>query len=265
MSETVFHQARSHNRRRILIDLISLLLGAVLLISIHLADENDLVPVGFGRMWFGLGEAGRFPFTIQAMCWLAFFLGIAELYQQVLNARNERAYLESDPIKSRPNAFLKPDELKRLYFEITNNNLNTVLSQVILRVITSYQGSKSREQSGGILSSTLDLFSHELELRYSFVRYLLWAIPSLGFVGTVLGISNGLQIIAENPMSTEVAQIVMGDVVGALAVAFDTTLVALVLTTILAFLTFLVEGRHERTLNDIGQYSIDNLINRLQP
>ena len=38
----------------------------------------------------------------------------------------------------------------------------------------------------------MDLFLHEIDLRYSMIRYVVWVIPSLGFIGTVIGISLAL-------------------------------------------------------------------------
>ena len=44
-----------------------------------------------------------------------------------------------------------------------------------------------------VLNSSLELYLHEIDLRYSIMRYLTWLIPSLGFIGTVMGIMFALQ------------------------------------------------------------------------
>ena len=48
-----------------------------------------------------------------------------------------------------------------------------------------------------------------------------------------------------------------------LAVAFNTTLLALVMSAVLVLIQHLVQAREEGVLNEVGQYCLDNLINRL--
>ena len=83
--------------------------------------------------------------------------------------------------------------------------------------------------------------------RYSLVRIMIWAMPMLGFLGTVLGISQalgGLNMGADSDL-----QQVMGGLQASLYVAFDTTAVALTLSIVLMFCTFIVE-RFEMQLLD---------------
>jgi len=88
---------------------------------------------------------------------------------------------------------------------------------------------------------------HSQTQRYSLVRIMIWAMPMLGFLGTVLGISQalgGLNIGPDNDFSA-----VMGSLQASLYVAFDTTALALALSIGLMFCTFLVE-RFEMQLLD---------------
>jgi biopolymer transport protein ExbB/TolQ len=75
--------------------------------------------------------------------------------------------------------------------------------------------------------------------RYSLVRILVWAIPMLGFLGTVLGISEalgGIEISDDNDF-----QAMMGGLRASLYVAFDTTAVALTFAILLMFSMFAVD------------------------
>lgn len=88
---------------------------------------------------------------------------------------------------------------------------------------------------------------HAQTQRYSLVRILIWAMPMLGFLGTVLGISQalgGLNFGADKDFAD-----VMGGLQASLYVAFDTTAVALTLSIALMFCTFFVE-RFELQLLD---------------
>lgn len=88
---------------------------------------------------------------------------------------------------------------------------------------------------------------HTQQQRLSLVRIMIWAMPMLGFLGTVLGISQalgGLNFGADKEFSQ-----VMGGLQASLYVAFDTTALALTLSIFLMFCVFLVE-RFEMQLLD---------------
>jgi biopolymer transport protein ExbB/TolQ len=93
------------------------------------------------------------------------------------------------------------------------------------------------------------------------VRYITWLIPSLGFIGTVIGIMLALNYAGDraNVQSPDM----LYQVTERLGVAFSTTLLALVMASILVFLQNIIQGREETALNRAGQYCLDNLINRL--
>ncbi len=84
--------------------------------------------------------------------------------------------------------------------------------------------------------------------RYSLVRIVIWATPMLGFLGTVLGISDALGSIQVGPDNN--FQEMLNGMRASLFVAFDTTALALTLSILLMFIQFLVD-RFELQLLDI--------------
>lgn len=87
--------------------------------------------------------------------------------------------------------------------------------------------------------------------RYSLARILIWATPMLGFLGTVLGISQALGGIAVGPEND--FQDMMNGLRGSLYVAFDTTALALTLSMILMFVQFLVDRFETQLLTLVDQ------------
>lgn len=259
---TIDYDSALDRRRRVLIDFIGFVCAVLVLMAALVLQDAGLISDRMGVMWFGLDQA-IYPLTIQGVSWVFFAVGMAELLQRFLAARFETGLLNADIVPGDRFKYLKTDDLKTVYTSVSQLGSKHFLPRVILRVLTSYRVSGSVDQSTAVMDSTLQLLAHEVTLRYNFVRYLLWAIPSLGFIGTVMGIGAGLGVISRNPPSVENAQEVMGLVTAELAVAFDTTLVALVLTTVLAFCLYAVENREETTLNIVGQYCMDHLVNRL--
>lgn len=87
--------------------------------------------------------------------------------------------------------------------------------------------------------------------RYSLVRILIWATPMLGFLGTVLGISQalgGISVGADNDFES-----MMNGLRGSLYVAFDTTALALTLSMVLMFVQFLVDRFETQLLAVVDQ------------
>jgi flagellar motor component MotA len=90
------------------------------------------------------------------------------------------------------------------------------------------------------------------------VNYLAWALPALGFLGTVRGLSGSLSMaesIDEPSFITQVSK--------HLTVAFDCTLVALVLSLVIMFWLHRVQRDEEALVIDCRQYCLENLVNRL--
>ncbi len=99
--------------------------------------------------------------------------------------------------------------------------------------------------------------AEEKHERYSFARIMIWAIPMLGFLGTVIGISEalgGLDIGEGNDF-----QAMMGGLRGSLYVAFDTTALALTLAIVLMFVQFGVDRAESGLLNQVESRAREEL------
>jgi biopolymer transport protein ExbB/TolQ len=75
--------------------------------------------------------------------------------------------------------------------------------------------------------------SDERNAGMGFIKYLIWSIPSLGFVGTVVGIGDALlETVNVDSLDVGQAAIAKSMVSSNIGVAFDTTLVALLLSLV---------------------------------
>lgn len=96
-----------------------------------------------------------------------------------------------------------------------------------------------------------DIDIERQQQRYSLVRILIWATPMLGFLGTVLGISQALGGIAVGPDND--FQQMMDGLRGSLYIAFDTTALALTLSMVMMFALFLVDRFESQLLRLVQQ------------
>ena len=96
------------------------------------------------------------------------------------------------------------------------------------------------------LAALHETASDRLHDAYGLVRTITWAVPILGFLGTVVGITLAIAGIDPDGLGDS-----LGEVTGGLAVAFDTTALALGLSLILVFGTHAVQGAEQATLERI--------------
>jgi len=119
----------------------------------------------------------------------------------------------------------------------------------------------------GVLSAQASADEDVMESSYSLVRGLNWAIPVLGFIGTVQGLSTAVSgfggVLAETGDVSAIKSALQG-VAGGLAVAFETTLVALVAALIIQLGITLVKRLEEQLLDDCREYCQRELASRLR-
>ena len=133
--------------------------------------------------------------------------------------------------------------LRNLRFGRTERNYSSVLQSLWKEYIKSSRGKRSKEPTANFV----ELLWNANETFYLFPRYINWAIPILGFIGTVLGISLAAGEIGKIVGSSSLN---IGDSIGAamgpLGIAFDTTLIALSLSVFLAFAYTLLQRWEEQ-------------------
>jgi biopolymer transport protein ExbB/TolQ len=94
---------------------------------------------------------------------------------------------------------------------------------------------------------------------YGLVRLILWAIPMLGFLGTVIGITTALDNLDLNTINESSKKLSAG-----LAVAFDTTGLAIALDVVLFFVQFLVYREESNMLSETDQQTEMELCGRFE-
>ena len=135
------------------------------------------------------------------------------------------------------------------------------------RVLNAYIKSGDRAKATEFALDDSSFYLSASESSYSVPRILVWAIPLLGFIGTVVGISkavNGFSGFLQDAGDVEQIKEGIGTVTGGLAVAFDTTLLALLLSVLVMIPLVLVERYESRLLLGIDIFINDKLLPRLR-
>jgi biopolymer transport protein ExbB/TolQ len=237
----------------------AVLSGCILIALLSLVLPFDSKPAIFlldhgSRSLF----VGLYPVTIQNFLHLLTAICLGILFHRWLLVRYEERFLQTDLLPTDDDTLLSLDDLGKIRRRV----LPLVASRAALPVlldtaILHAMNTRSLEQAGAAISSKLELISHRLDLEYQFVRYIAWLVPTIGFVGTVVGIAAALEGISD-PQHLDMTRITSG-----LGVAFYTTIIALVESAILVFVQNIVQRREELALNSAADYCMTNLVNRI--
>lgn len=222
----------------------------------------------FGVMLFGTDSA-YYPLTLYNLMYLFFFIGLGQLWVRWLSTYEENVFLKkSGFLPEEESAGFENDKMIANVRENVSNAAvrgEAFLPDLLNNCINQYFTSHSVSDTISVLNSNLDLNIHRLDLRYSMCRYIVWAIPTFGFIGTVVGIADAmasLDIIKfMGTLTDKVAQ--FKALASDMGFAFNTTVVALVLSSIFVFLMHIVQSGEEDVLNRSGKYVLTNFINKL--
>ncbi len=200
-----------------------------------------------------------YPFTIQNLMHIVFFVGLGDLFLRWRIATREQNFLGLRYLPEDDQTVLVAQDLgpirKRVAGEFDHEN--GFLPSLINIGVLQFQSSSSVEQAAGVMNQHLELMSHRVDLRYGLVRFIAWVVPTIGFIGTVYSLGASLSAAG----TTDALD--LKQVARTLGIGFDCTMVALIESALLVFILHLVQEKEESALNHAGDYTLRNLINRL--
>ena len=134
----------------------------------------------------------------------------------------------------------------------------TLLPRALLSGLHRFQSTQSIQDVSNTVKDVCESEADRMETELAIVRYIAWAIPSIGFLGTVRGIGTALG---------QAYQAVNGDIVGvtvSLGVAFNSTFVALVVSIVLMFALHQLQLVQDRLVLDCQNYCDGRMIRHLR-
>jgi biopolymer transport protein ExbB/TolQ len=133
-----------------------------------------------------------------------------------------------------------------------------LLPRALLTAIERFAATRNVQNVSTAARDICDSEGERMESELSIIRYIAWAIPSVGFIGTVRGIGDALG---------QAHRAVEGDITGvtsSLGVAFNSTFIALVISIVLMFFIHQLQLMQERLVLDSERYVDHWLIRRLR-
>ncbi|MBT7309050.1 MAG: hypothetical protein HN842_12595 [Gammaproteobacteria bacterium] len=141
---------------------------------------------------------------------------------------------------------------KMIYIIMWSFFFSAVLELLFIRFF-SMNRAQRLSHSRRLSAEAFDQALHQHELNYRAIQIFIWAIPTLGFLGTVVGISFALEKAADMPanlLDETAVEIWFTNIIHALGYAFYTTIAGLVFSTIMMIISSFVSTLEEQEIND---------------
>jgi biopolymer transport protein ExbB/TolQ len=132
-----------------------------------------------------------------------------------------------------------------------------LVARALLAALQRFGSTQNIQDVSTAVKEVCEAQADRLDSELSMIRYIVWAIPSIGFIGTVRGIGQALG---------QAHRAVEGDIIGvttSLGVAFNSTFIALVISLFIMFILHQLQLLQERLVLDTQSYCDVNLLRHL--
>jgi biopolymer transport protein ExbB/TolQ len=197
----------------------------------------------------------------QESCFILMFWALAIMGYKAREILSERQLLDEELVPIAEGMRILPEDTREFARQVQampEENQRMLLPRALLNALRRFNSTRNIQD---VSSSTNIVFESEadrLESELSMIRYISWAIPSIGFIGTVRGIGEAL---------AQADKAVQGDIAGvtqSLGVAFNSTFIALLISIFLMFLVYQLQLLQERLVFDSQTYLDEKLIRHMK-
>lgn len=196
----------------------------------------------------------------QEACFILMFWAMAIMGYKGIATIRHRSLLNLDLIPLAEGMRILPEDtrdLSRQLQALPPYQRNSLLPRALLAALHRFSTTRKIQDVASATQAYCAAEGERLESELSMIRYIAWAIPSVGFIGTVRGIGDALGQ-AHKAIEGDIF-----DVTKSLGVAFNSTLIALLISIALMFLLHQLQLLQERYVLDAEAYCEENLTRHL--
>jgi biopolymer transport protein ExbB/TolQ len=197
----------------------------------------------------------------QESCVVLMLWAIAIIVLKNRSTRREQEMLDGDPVRIPEGMRILPEDTReyvRQLESLPSEQQQSLTVRASKAALARFGATRNVQDVSDAGHAVCAAEAERLDSELSMLRYIAWAIPAIGFIGTVRGIGNAL---------AEAHKAVTGDISGVtegLGVAFNSTLVALLLSLVLMFLLHQLQLAQERLVLDTETYLDNRVLRSLQ-
>ncbi len=197
----------------------------------------------------------------QESCFILMFWAIAIMGYKGRQALQERTLLSEDLLQVTEGTSILPEDARqyiRPLQALAPDTQQLLVPRALLAALLRFTSTRNVHDVAEAVKSVCETESDRLETELSMIRYIAWAIPSIGFIGTVRGIGDAL---------SQAYKAVAGDISGvtaSLGTAFNSTLIALLISMVIMFMMHQLQLLQERLVLETQSYTDLHLLRHLQ-
>lgn len=198
---------------------------------------------------------------------LLFFWGLGMLFLKNRKNNRQRAALLLDVLPKDIARHIKKDNVGKFIahlYSLPEHLRDSMMVNRIRKALELFEVRTNNSEVAGLMNAQSDVDANRIAGSYALLRVFLWALPILGFIGTVIGLSFAMAGFG----ATDLADInalkgAVGAITSGLSSAFNTTLLGLLLSMLLIFPMSATQKREEDCLTDIDAFCNENVLPRL--
>ena len=199
----------------------------------------------------------RSPYVIlrdyeQESCVVLMFWALAILVYKAVITHRQRQILDVDLVGLPEGTPITLDSAQKISSLIRERlpvaEQGYLLPRAILAAIDRFAATRNVQDASSVVHTVCDAEAERQDSELSIIRYIAWAIPSIGFIGTVRGIGDAL---------AQIHKAVSGDITGvtdSLGTAFNSTLIALLVSIVLMFIIHQLQAAQEQLVLETRRY-----------
>jgi biopolymer transport protein ExbB/TolQ len=198
----------------------------------------------------------------QIVCYVCFLWASFILVSRAWEVGRQRQAFRLALLPTDEGACILPEDARKLIRHMEQAVAGTpyILATMTRSGLGKYAVSRSAPDVAEVLRAQADVEQGRFVTSMGLVQYLAWAIPAIGFLGTVRGLAMAMSMANKTDQAFTAF---MEQATGHLGIAFDCTLVALGLSVFLMYLLHVVQRAEENLVIDCQQYCQEHLLLRL--
>ncbi|MFA0811205.1 MotA/TolQ/ExbB proton channel family protein [Microbulbifer epialgicus] len=197
----------------------------------------------------------------QEACFVLMLWAMAIMGLKAQRSIRERKLLDKALLNISEGTSILPEDsrdLSRPIQALPEEERSFLVPRALLTALQRFGSTRNVAAVSNSVKEVCETEGDRLDSELAMVRYITWAIPSIGFIGTVRGIGEAL---------AQAHKAVEGDIAGvtvSLGVAFNSTFIALVISIVIMFFTHQLQLMQERLVLDTQNYCDNRLLRFLK-
>ncbi|MXZ45299.1 MAG: MotA/TolQ/ExbB proton channel family protein [Gammaproteobacteria bacterium] len=198
----------------------------------------------------------------QEICFILMFWAFAIMATKAISARLQHRLTKQDLVKIAEGTSVLPEDARvhmRTVQSLPGKSRDTLLPRAVITALQRFESTQQIQHASEAVKTVCEGEADRLDSELAMIRYISWAIPSIGFIGTVRGIGGALNLAQEVFQQGSIAGVTEN-----LGIAFNSTLVALVISIVIMFFVHQLQRYQEEMVIDIESWCDENLLRHLQ-